>query len=250
MATVTKEMEKSPEQNIEHLRGLDWFNPTDHQDRGITIVGCGGIGSFSALALSKLIGTNGPSMTLIDFDDVEPHNVPNQLFAWTQTEMSKVHALSTTCLIFGGLQPEAVEGKVQDHPYVLSDIVVTGLDSMEARKDVWEAIGTTNTTRLLLDGRLLGERMTLHAIDMDDENAKAYYEHELLYDDSEAEQAVCTAQAIIYVGMFVGGLTARAVAKYLTLGRVEHTVSVNADTLNTIVATELDQDLVSQYAER
>ena len=47
------------------------------QDLHVTMVGCGAVGSFTALALSKMgVG----SMTLYDPDTVEVHNLPVQMF--------------------------------------------------------------------------------------------------------------------------------------------------------------------------
>src|SRR3990172_12168799 len=55
----------------------------------VTIVGVGGLGSFAALALAKMgVGT----LTLVDGDTVEEHNVANQLYGPEQLGLLKVEA--------------------------------------------------------------------------------------------------------------------------------------------------------------
>src|ERR1700748_433265 len=62
---------------MDYTRQRDFFNPTE-VNASATIAGCGGIGSFTAFALAKL-GVQ--HFTLIDFDTVDEHNLPNQMFS-------------------------------------------------------------------------------------------------------------------------------------------------------------------------
>ena len=77
------------DQPMEFLRQLDLVSP-DTLDLPIHLIGCGGIGSFTALVLSKM-GVQ--HLHLYDPDGIEEHNLPNQLFRLRDVGRSKVEAL-------------------------------------------------------------------------------------------------------------------------------------------------------------
>ena len=73
---------------MNHFRQLDILNPSDIVFP-VSIIGCGGIGSPTALMLSKV---GYPEINLIDPDLVEEHNLPNQLFPLSAIGQKKVDA--------------------------------------------------------------------------------------------------------------------------------------------------------------
>ena len=58
------------------LRQLEIAYPSQFKDRPITVIGAGGIGAATVVALAK---TGFENITVYDFDTVEQHNLPNQL---------------------------------------------------------------------------------------------------------------------------------------------------------------------------
>jgi len=68
-------------------------------DKPIHIVGCGATGSHAAFELAKA----GCSLVLWDFDIVESHNLPNQMFMPTQVGMNKAEALKEVLGMFNPL---------------------------------------------------------------------------------------------------------------------------------------------------
>ena len=58
------------------LRQLDIADPSRFKDKPITVVGAGGIGAATVVALAK---TGFENITVYDFDKIEDHNFPNQL---------------------------------------------------------------------------------------------------------------------------------------------------------------------------
>ncbi|KKK73235.1 hypothetical protein LCGC14_2895880, partial [marine sediment metagenome] len=60
-------------------------------DIPIAVVGAGGIGSWTTLALTRM-GCN--DITVIDFDKVEAHNVGSQIFTEDDIGKTKVEALA------------------------------------------------------------------------------------------------------------------------------------------------------------
>lgn len=214
---------------MDFTRQRAFFDP-DKVDSAVTVVGCGGVGSFAALALAKL-GIN--QINLIDPDTVEEHNVPNQMFGVEQIGATKVSATKVNILEFA--DPSGVDvyqERLQDVDDRLFrvPVVVSALDSMEARADLWGRLKYKLAPRLLVDARLAGEYVVLYtarpAVSSDVEG----YE-KTLHSDEEALEVSCTARSIIDVGFVVASLITRAVRKHLTDQDVERQIFLNQSDL-------------------
>jgi molybdopterin/thiamine biosynthesis adenylyltransferase len=195
---------------MEFLRQLDLVKP-EALEIPIHLVGCGGIGSFAALALGKLGCSN---VHLYDDDRVEEHNVPNQLFRTTDVGRPKVEALAEILEAFTGIQARPHLRRLDGER--LQGIVVSGVDSMAARKTMWaKSVRHRAGIPLYLDGRLGGELCRLYVIRPADPEDVRCYERSL-YDDSQAVPHSCTAGAIIYTGFAMASLMADQVKKFAT----------------------------------
>ena len=202
--------------------------------------GCGGIGSFTAFALAKL-GVQ--QLRLLDFDIVEEHNVPNQMFDVTSIGRPKIEAIATQIgwMLDGKCAVETFEQRLEDG-VPLSNVVVSALDSMEARAKLWEAVKLKPQVDLLLDGRLSGQRIVLYAAcPMVLADVKAY--EATLYSDEEADEDLCTARSIIDVGFTMAALITRAVRKYYAEGldSLEHITYMNQNTLELLTGDWVDE---------
>lgn len=195
---------------MEFLRQLDLVKP-EALETPVHLIGCGGIGSFAALALGKLGCFN---VHLYDDDRVEEHNVPNQLFRTTDVGRSKVDALAEILEAFAGIQARRHLRRLDGER--LQGIVVSGVDSMAARKAMWtKSVRHRASIPLYLDGRLGAEVCRLYAIRPADPDDVRCYEKSL-YDDREAMPLSCTAGAIIYTGFAMASLMADQVKKFAT----------------------------------
>jgi len=117
----------------------------------IAIVGCGSIGSFLTLGLTKLGFKN---FILIDDDKVEPHNIPTQYYEEDQIGEQKVEALS-----------DNLEGEFTCYPQKLfptnkinADAVFICVDSLKQRKAIVKAVLDSyeqyGKPKLIIDGRM------------------------------------------------------------------------------------------------
>lgn len=191
--------------DIDYTRQRAWFDP-EKTPAAVTVVGCGGIGSFAAFALAKL---GVADIHLVDFDTVESHNVPNQLFLPSQVGRPKVFALSDTIT-------DATDAKVTLHEHPLQDgiprsqIVLSALDSMSARADLWKQIRYKLDVQLFLDGRLGGENVVLYSVKPGHPDDVKGYEA-TLHSDEEGDDLPCTARSIIDIGFAISSLITRAV---------------------------------------
>ena len=195
---------------MEFLRQIDLVRP-EALETPIHLVGCGGIGSFAALALGKLGCSN---LHLYDDDRVEEHNVPNQLFRAMDVGRPKVDALAEILETFSGIRARTHLRRLDSER--LQGIVVGGVDSMAARKTLWvKTVRHRAGIPLYLDGRLGAEVCRLYAIRPVDPDDVRCYERSL-YEDSQAVPLSCTAGAIIYTGFAMAGLIADQVKKFAT----------------------------------
>lgn len=214
---------------VEFLRQLDLVRP-EALETPVHLVGCGGIGSFAALALAKLGCVH---LHLYDDDRVEEHNVPNQLFRTADVGRPKVEALAEILEAFTGTRAQAHLLRVEGER--LQGIVVSGVDSMAARKTLWQkSVRHRAGIPLFLDGRLGAEVCRLYSIRPADPDDVRCYEASL-YDDSQAVPLSCTAGAIIYTGFAMASLVADQVKKFATGEAVAREIFCDLKTLTLAV---------------
>ncbi len=216
--------------NVQYLRQLDLVRP-ETLDLPVHIIGCGGIGSFAGLALAKLGCLR---LHLYDDDRVEEHNVPNQLYRIKDSGRPKAEALADILEAFAGTRPTPHLRRITGER--LQGIVVSGVDSMAARKNLWwKAIRHRAGIPLYLDGRLGAEVCRLYAIRPFDPDDVRCYEKSL-YDDSQAMLPSCTAAAIIYTGFGMASLMADLVKKFATGESIAREIFYDLKTLTLVTA--------------
>ncbi len=215
---------------MDFLRQLDLVQP-EALETPVAVVGCGGIGSFAALALAKM-GCR--YLTLYDDDRVEDHNLPNQLYRPADVGRHKAEALAEIVRFFTGVTPEAVVARVDGQR--LTGLVVAAVDSMRARRSVWQrSVRYRAAVPLFLDGRLGAEVIRLYAIRPADPDDVRFY-GSTLYDDAEAEPLGCSGAAIVYTGFAVGSLIANQVKRFATGEPVRREVLCDLKTLTVVAA--------------
>lgn len=179
----------------EHLtRQMDLL-PVSHLDTPITVVGCGSIGSFVVLTLAKM---GFWSFTLYDPDVVDTVNLSCQFYRPEDIGKPKVEALADLVEMFTRerppvLHPERFEGRPDQR---LEGVVISALDSMAARRTVYEAAKKTIGLRALIDPRM-GALESACYVARPQEKDWARYE-KTLHSDAQAVEAPCTAKATLF----------------------------------------------------
>ena len=179
----------------------------------VCIVGAGAIGSHAAGVLTKM-GIQ--KLRVVDFDDVEEHNIANQGFGLDEIGLTKVGALRDRVKRTTGVEIEAVNARITSPPTFDQDIVISAVDSMAVRKLLWDGF-TENSYKsfLFLDGRMGAMYGTIFMIPKDDDRkVRAYAES--LHEDSEGVQAPCTARATIFCAEWMSSMLGSACTKYVT----------------------------------
>lgn len=171
----------------------------------VTIIGAGATGSWLALSLAKLGITD---ITVWDFDIVEEHNVPNQAFLTVQVGETKVEALYNVVIANTGTEIKYKNDKFTHQR--LYGIVFLMVDSMKARKEIWEAsIRMKSAVKLLVEPRMGLNEGRIYNVNPTDLNHIKRYE-DCWYSDDEAEVSACgTSQTVITTALSVASWCAR-----------------------------------------
>jgi len=220
-----------PGRSMEFLRQLDLVNP-ETLDLPIHLIGCGGIGSFAALALSKM---GAQQLHLYDPDGIEEHNLPNQLFRLRDVGRPKVEALREILEEFAGAPVEVMSIEVEAQR--MTGIVIAAVDTMRARKAIWQrSIRYRAGVVRYLDARMGAEVARIYAVNPTDPDDVRLYE-KTLYSDEEAEVFPCTAAAISYSGFAIASLIGNLVKRLATGEDLPREILLDLKTLTLLTSS-------------
>jgi molybdopterin/thiamine biosynthesis adenylyltransferase len=161
----------------------------EHKDKRINIIGCGATGSWLAFFLLKMGFEN---IHIYDFDIIEEHNIPNQLFREKDIGKPKVDA-------FMEIYKESFNDSIdrikihntkitEENAVMLSGLILNAVDSMSARKFIYEKCFKYGRADFLCESRLSIWGAYIYTLRKDEEFK--WYE-DTLYADEEAEVSSC-----------------------------------------------------------
>ena len=184
----------------ENLRfqGLDWYS----QDNAPVVVvgGAGGIGSWLAFFLARA----NFNVILSDFDSVEEHNIGGQLFKRSQIGIYKAEAVGRNVSEFSTNTINAQIVKITEET-ATHEFMFSAFDNMDARRamfKVWKRSWNSMNRPIFIDGRLNAEQFQIFCVTP--ENADVY-ERIHLFNDSEVEDAPCSAQQTTHTAAMIAG---------------------------------------------
>lgn len=196
---------------VDFWRQLDIVSPSELKS-SVSVIGAGGIGSLAVLSLAKM-GCS--QITVYDDDKVEEHNLPNQLYRATDIGQPKVTALKEIVNEFTNVEIRAIQERIKEKRE-FNGIIITAVDSMNSRKEIWQSIIWQPAVRLYIDARMGGEVIRIYTVRPCDPDDVNFYEKSL-YSDEEAIELPCTAQTIIYSVFLTASLICNQV-KHLIKG--------------------------------
>lgn len=173
----------------------------------IAMIGAGGIGAPTALALAKMGVSH---LEVWDPDKVSEENLGPQMYPQRAVGKFKVNTLKSF------LRGQAPWCKVTVHTELFTentsyeaDVVIAAVDSLHARKTIW-----ANTDRevcgLYIDPRMGAEVLTIHSV-IPKEDGDWYVPTM----EGEPITAKCTAKATFHCGLVAGAMTAQAVKAWV-----------------------------------
>lgn len=191
------------------MRQLDIAPPDALSKVPVTVVGAGGIGSFTGQYLAKMGITD---LTFYDHDEVEDHNLPNQMYPISALGVGKAKALAAEIERLVGEEASVTSHDVQvDRSTKLAGVVVSAVDSMEARQEIWKAVRLNLDVPLFIDARMGAEIGHIRTVDPVKKAEIAAFEASM---EGEVVYLPCTAKAIIYNGGMIASLIANLVKRH------------------------------------
>lgn len=197
----------------------------------IAVIGAGGIGVSACLCLAKM-GVN--SLHVWDADEVNHENVGPQMYGKRVVGRPKTLALgqflkdqADWCNVT--LHNElfvAQEGAFNDF-----DVVVSAVDSLEVRKEIWQSVDHTSR-QLVVDPRMGAEVLTIFSIIPHQDGD--WYPNTM---EGEAMDFPCTAKATFHNGLVAGAMVAQAVKAWVTNERVYGETTIDLRFLQMFCAT-------------
>lgn len=187
----------------------------------ILLIGAGGIGSMAALALSKM-GLN--SLTIYDGDVVSEENTGTQLYSTYDLGKKKVFGLKNTLyhlvddvpLITRHVNFDAYIAKVMGEEGAGYDVIVSAVDSLEARQEIWKGIQGI-TWMYYIDARMASEAYSHYVIYHPDPGSFLRYDRFVLsVSDEEVADEPCVSKATYYTACIAAGHIGRAVRMIAT----------------------------------
>lgn len=187
--------------------GAEWYS--EIQKANVIIGGMGGISSHLVFNIARM---SPAAIVMYDDDVVEMANMSGQLYSISDIGRAKVDAMedmlrqyTTTGTIY------AIRERFTNISEA-GDIMLCGFDNMIARKTFFNAwkqhvLRLPEEQRgkcLFLDGRLSLTVMQIFCITGDDTYNMQKYQEKYLFDDSEADETVCSMKQTTYLASMIG----------------------------------------------
>ncbi len=200
------------------FKDAPWFLNDENKEKfpPILIGGAGGIGSWTALFLTRA----GYPVDITDFDILEESNLGGQFYFKEDIGRHKVTALNLAIFKSCGemllINIDTIEESyVCESPYVIS-----AFDNMEARKNLFNSWKAFPDKRLFIDGRLSLEDFQIYVVTPD--RIEEY--EKTLFNDEEVEDLPCTMKQTSHVAAMIGTHITSLFLNYITNIRAEKEV--------------------------
>ena len=209
----------------------------------ILLVGVGALGRPTAM-IAAATGFN--TVAIADPDTVEPHNLAAQGYKEKDIGVSKVKALAremtetnseinvlSYCRKFDETMLTRALDSGSDIP--LSDrklVVISCVDSIEVRKEIWEASKGRENLGLYLDARMMGPIVQVYGAHRGWESFEYY--PTTLFEEKDAFQAPCSARSMIYPCSVAAGLLISHISNWMRNIPVEQYISMNLNDMSTL----------------
>jgi len=184
------------------------YDPSQYQNKKVAVVGVGTIGSHLAHTLARMQ----VPMTLFDHDTVEEHNLATQTYGASDIGRNKVDAVLDQLL---HIQPDNAHA-VYAEMFELKegstyDIIVSAVDSLDARRAIAELLIEKGIEVPIVDGRVGAEQVEVYYFP----NAEAW----LAQIPPAGDEDPCGARFTAYTANICAGLMANNVKKILMQNR-------------------------------
>ena len=195
----------------------------------VAIVGAGAIGSHTAEVLCKM-GVQ--KLRIYDFDTVEEHNLANQGYYLHEIGYKKVEALRERLAAGTGAEIIAECRKFEKGEEFKEEYVISAVDSMASRSDIWTSFIRSDKPRYFLDGRMGAREGSAYFVDKTKESTITRYNHSL-FPDSEAVRLPCTEKSTIFCAYSISSIIGALITNNITGNEIDYSVDLDLTSLHT-----------------
>tara|TARA_B000000460_G_scaffold249512_1_gene231035 strand:- start:953 stop:1612 length:660 start_codon:yes stop_codon:yes gene_type:complete len=194
----------------------------------IAIVGAGAIGSHTAEILCKM-GIQ--KLRIYDFDTVEEHNLANQGYYLHEIGYKKCEALRERLSLGTGAEIIAECRKFEKDEEIKEDYVISAVDNMSSRSDIWKSFFRSDNPRYFLDGRMGAREGSAYFVDKTQPSTIGRY-NKSLFPDNEAVQLPCTEKSTIFCAYGISSIIGALIAKSITGDEMNYSVDLDLTNLH------------------
>jgi molybdopterin/thiamine biosynthesis adenylyltransferase len=182
--------------------------------RSATVIGAGGVGAITAITLAKMGVTY---IQIYDRDTVDDVNIATQFHGVSDVGKPKVKAVKGNISLFSDeTEVYAHADRVTADTDLTDWIVISAVDSINARKEIWKAVGLSSAA-WYLDARMASEVFQLYAVNLTDDAAIEAYDKALgALNEDDVPEETCTMKATIFCADVAAGLIGATVRKIAT----------------------------------
>lgn len=194
----------------QRVKGAPWFDACHNMD--VTVIGAGGISSWTLLALSRL---NLRKVDIYDDDIVSLYNMAGQFYTPGNVGAPKVYEIIDNIRQFSPMfHGNAHSARFYIDTNVRSDIVISGVDSMRSRQEIYDRLRDNGYNGLYIDGRLSADTMQVICFRFGDYDNMQRYEKNYLFSDFEADPTVCSFKQTTYMAMMIASVICNIVVNH------------------------------------
>ncbi len=224
-----------------YRRQIDLVPIETLQKTNFTIIGVGSLGSFITTILAHM---GAERFNLYDDDKLEEHNLPVQFLHKNFLGQPKVEALKAQLEDWYNVSACRAHNKKFKLGERVSSIVISGVDSLEARRDIWEGVKSSPRVQWYIDTRAGGLVNNVYTLDPRDPKAVEAYEESIKPDD-EILPLPCTQRMSTFIASQTGSMVANIVMKLLKEEHVPFRLVYDADGFS-LRTTNLQKDLKTE----
>ena len=203
---------------VSFMRHAGWFGPENADT--MNIIGVGATGSYIGLLAAKM-GFH--KFKIWDADIVESHNLPNQIYNLNHVGKKKVDAFEEVLTAFNPnveviKHPHFFES--EKHKDQLEGVLVLTVDTMHARKDIYDAFKFNWKVVNVYETRLGFDYGELNIINnMDSTSLNNWYSS--LVNDSDVPDGPCNLRICTTLVSMVAAHTVHTICSSLREGSLE-----------------------------
>ena len=207
--------------SVSFLRHAAYFSPEDAREP-LNIIGVGATGSNIGLYAARMGFHN---FRIWDADIVEDHNLPNQIYNLDDINKPKVNAFEKILKEFNpkiNVEKHNNFFTSEDHKELLEGPLVLTVDTMSARKDIYNAFNLNWKVKKVFETRLGFDYGELNIIDnLNTNNTKNWFES--LVNDDEIPEGPCNLRICTTLVSMVAAYTVHQICSMLSSGRRDTT---------------------------